>query len=146
MATSSDRTVSDTRLDVPAVTVFVCVSCRKGQDGDDANDRPGRELGDVLRERLAAVGVNAVTVTDMECLAVCKRPCTVALAGENCWSYVLGDIEPDAHADDLVGTILAYQRSGNGVVPWRERPVCFKKGVVARIPPRGFVQPRPEGT
>ncbi len=32
----------------------------------------------------------------------------------------------------------------NGIVPWTERPPPFRKGVIARVPPLGFVQPEPE--
>jgi predicted metal-binding protein len=126
------------------VTVFVCVSCRSAAESAEAFERPGAELAELLQEELNVAGADDVTVTTMECLAVCKRPCTLAVTAEGCWSYIIGDLDPDAHAADIVAAILAYRRSGNGIVPWSERPACFKKGVIARIPPLGFVQPAPE--
>ena len=86
-----------------------------------------------------------VTVTPIECLAVCKRPATIAMVGPGKWTYLIGDLE-SAQLDEVVAGTLAYQRSENGIVPWKERPASFRKGVVARIPPLGFVMPVQEST
>lgn len=138
----SDGDLSETHS--ARVTVFVCVSCRRAVNGADAFEQPGAGLVDLLQERLDAAGAGDITVTPMECLAVCKRPCTLAVTAAGCWSYIVGDLDPETHAGDIVDAVLAYRRSGNGIVPWAERPACFKKGVVARVPPEGFVQPQPE--
>jgi len=126
------------------VTVFVCTSCRRAAEDAGAIDQPGAALVGALQHRLDAAGAADITVTPMECLAVCKRPCTVAVTADGCWTYVIGDLDPDRHAGDIADAVLAYRASGNGIVPWAERPACFKKGVVARIPPLGFEQPEPE--
>ncbi len=130
------------RATLPAVTVFVCVSCGRTLDGG-AIERPGAGLVDELSSRLRAAGADDVTVTGVECLAVCKRPCTVAVTAEGCWTYLVGDLDPELHTGDIVSAVLAYRRSGNGIVPWAERPEPFRKGVIARVPPLGFVQPEP---
>jgi len=57
---------------------FVCTVCRQG---DDADSRPGQRFFEALRERLANDGAISIAVEPVECLAVCKRPCTVAFAG-----------------------------------------------------------------
>lgn len=124
-------------------TVFVCVSCRRSLGDDEAYDEPGREMVAALEARLQSVEAD-VTVTPVECLAVCKRPCTVAMTGKNKWTYIVGDLDAVEHADEVVAAALAYQRSDNGIVPWRERPQTFRKGVIGRVPPLGFVQPEPE--
>ncbi len=77
----------------------------------------------------------------VDCLAVCKRPCTVALSGDGKWTYVVGDLQPDTHPDDVVNAALSYGATANGIIPWKERPQSFRKGVISRIPPLGF---RPE--
>ncbi len=59
------------------------------------------------------------------------------------WTYIIGDLTL-AHADDVVAAAISFQRSPNGIVPWAERPQPFRKGVIARVPPLGFVQPDPE--
>jgi predicted metal-binding protein len=114
--------------------IFVCTACRLVvEDGDGADNRPGLAFAAALREKLA--GETAVEVRTVECLAVCKRPCTVALIGEGKWTYLVGDLSTAAHMDDVAAMARAYAASENGIVAWRERPQCFRSGVVARVPP-----------
>ncbi|WP_328837820.1 DUF1636 domain-containing protein [Methylobrevis albus] len=121
------------RADPTDVTLFVCTTCRRaiGESGDF--ERPGEPLHAALADRLA--GVAGIAVTATECLSVCKRPGTIALSGGRRWTYVIGDLDLAAHLDEIVAGALAYREAPDGIVPWRERPQCFKKGVVARIPP-----------
>jgi predicted metal-binding protein len=130
---------------VGEATIFVCVSCRRAREGtDEAFDLPGAALAAALEHRVAETGVTGLTVTPVECLAVCKRPCTVALCGEGKWTYLVGDLDPASHVAEIVDAALAYARSGNGIVPWKERPQTFRRGVISRVPPLGFVQPELE--
>lgn len=123
-------------MDQAPVTIFVCVSCRRNLgDGEESFDQPGRGLVDRLQARLQDDGQANVTVTPVDCLAVCKRPCTVALAGADKWTYLIGDLDPDSHAEEIVSAALSFAASENGIVPWRERPASFRKGVIARVPP-----------
>ena len=119
-----------------SVTIFVCVSCRRPLgDVDESFDTPGRDLVEALQARLKDDGQESVVVTPVDCLAVCKRPCTVALSGADKWTYLIGDVEPDRHADEIVAAARSFAASENGIVPWRERPASFRKGVIARVPP-----------
>jgi predicted metal-binding protein len=121
------------------VTIFVCVACRQG---DDADKRPGRVFLDAVRAQLALDSGASIRVEPVECLAVCKRPSTVALAGDGKWTYVIGGLETTpAHVDGIIASARAYGASTNGIVPWKERPEAFRKGVVSRSPPVGFVTP-----
>ena len=110
----------------------LCIAC-KGEQPDAVP--PGHALVDELRGRLAG---SAVTVEPVDCLAVCKRPCTVALAATGKWTYVTGDLT-SAGGEDIAAAALAYARTPDGMIPWRQRPPAFRKGVVARIPPIGFL-------
>jgi len=112
------------------ITIFVCVACKAG---DDADVKPGGRLIEALRARLAG-NANAV-VEPVECLAVCKRPATIAFAASGKWTYVIGDLDVDAHVDDVITAAASYAASENGIVPWKERPACFRKGVISRLPP-----------
>jgi predicted metal-binding protein len=113
-------------------TAFICVTCR-GPAGDD--DRPGCVLFDAVNARSSEP---AITVRPVECLSVCKRPCTIALAAQGKWTYVIGDLDPKASVDDILMMAARYSQTPDGIVPWRERPQSFRKGVIARIPPFGF--------
>lgn len=116
-----------------AVTVFVCVSCRRRLgDAEGAFDQPGRGLASVLRRKLRRADV---AIAEVDCLAVCTRPCTLALAGTNKWTYLIGDLEPESHLEEIVAAVKSFAASENGIIAWRERPPSFRKGVVARVPP-----------
>ncbi|HRN84615.1 MAG TPA: DUF1636 domain-containing protein [Hyphomicrobium sp.] len=138
-ATSSlPRPTAAPVTDTP-ITVFVCVTCRQMLPDGEGFRQPGRELADILRDRLSAD--ENVTVTPVQCLSVCNRPSTIALMGRNKWTYLIGNLETATHLDDIVTFARAYEQSSDGIVPWKERPEPFRKGVVARIPPLGFTHP-----
>jgi len=63
---------------------------------------------------------------------------TVALAAAGKWTYVVGDLTCDSHLEDIVIAARRYAASPEGIVPWRERPLSFRKGVVSRTPPLAF--------
>jgi predicted metal-binding protein len=121
-----------------SVTVFVCVTCKR----PDADEEPrGRLLFEAVRALLPSSGT--VTVTPVKCLAVCKRPCTVALTGAGKWTSIVGDLDHQAHAGDVIAAALSHAATEDGIIPWRQRPASFRKGVVARIPPLGFQPAEP---
>ena len=118
-------------------TVFVCTTCRSPIKGENGGEDRFDEPGGALLERLEELTKNdaEIAIQPVECLAVCTRPCTVSLVAENKWTYIVGDIDTDTHAEDVAAMARAYAASENGIVPWRERPKVFRKGVVARVPP-----------
>jgi predicted metal-binding protein len=111
----------------PAATLLVCVTCK-------SDEGPlGAGLFAALADRLA--GEMDIALRPIECLSVCKRPCTVALAAPGKWTYVVGDLTLSEHVEDIVIAARRYAASPGGIVPWRERPLSFRKGVVSRTPP-----------
>jgi predicted metal-binding protein len=117
-------------------TLFVCVSCRRPLgDGEDSFDQPGRDLAEAIKARLQDGEQARLTVATVDCLAVCKRPCTVALSGADKWTYLIGDLDPESHVDEIVAAARSFAVTANGIVPWRERPASFRRGVIARVPP-----------
>ena len=122
----------------PDVTIFVCVTCKRA---DDADARPGAALFEALRERLARGPARDVALRAVECLSVCKRPCTVALAGAGKWTYVVGDLDVEANLEDVVDAATKFAATNDGLIPWRERPRSFRKGVISRTPPPPIEEP-----
>ena len=116
-----------------APTVYVCVTCR-GADQDPDAERPGARLYRALAQA-AAAQASDLRIEPVECLSVCKRPCTVAVAAPGRWTYVYGDLDPDQGVQTILDGVGRYARTPDGIVPWRERPQVFRSGVVARIPP-----------
>lgn len=116
--------------------IFVCISCRRSLgDDEESFDQPGRGLVEAIEARLRDGNPDRVAVTGVDCLAVCKRPCTIALSAANKWTYLIGDLDPDTQVDEIVAAARSFATSENGIVPWRERPASFRKGVIARVPP-----------
>ncbi|MET0530985.1 MAG: DUF1636 domain-containing protein [Microvirga sp.] len=117
------------------ICLHVCVTCRQAGGPDDKALRPGAILHRALTEALAQAGAPAVRVEAVECLSVCKRPCTIAVSGPGRWTYIYGDLDAEVSADTIIEGLRLYAAASDGLVPWRERPEAFRKGVVARIPP-----------
>ncbi len=123
--------------DAPETVLSVCTTCRAA--GDTTEPRAGARLLAALKTEVELEPVPGLRIEGAECLSVCKRPCTVAVASAGRWTYVYGDFDALERAEESARTILAglrrYQETPDGIVPWRERPEAFRKGVVARIPP-----------
>lgn len=112
------------------VTVIVCASCRD-ETGSDGHPRAGELLAEDTRR--AASGDN-IRIRSVECLGNCKRRLSAAILRDGCWSYVFGDLTATSGADLVAGAKL-FATSTDGLIPWRGRPDCLKRGLVARIPP-----------
>lgn len=117
-----------------AATLHVCVTCVAGEDRETVL-RAGRRLHDALVEAQRRQDYPPrFRIVEAECLSNCNRGCSVALSGPGRWSYVYGDLG-QASVDDLLAGASRYAATSDGLVPWRERPTIFRKGVIARIPP-----------
>ncbi|MEM7158171.1 MAG: DUF1636 domain-containing protein [Myxococcota bacterium] len=89
-----------------------------------------------LHERLAKGSLpEGTSLVPVECLSNCSRGCTVALRGRSRWSYVYGDVQPEGQEDVILEGLARYVATSDGLVPWRERPVHFRKHCIARLPP-----------
>ena len=98
----------------------------------------GASLFEALGGRLAAEP--DIALKPVECLSACKRPCTVALAAPGKWTYVVGDLKTESNLEDIAVAVRCYAASPVGIVPWRERPLSFRKGVVSRTPPLALTE------
>lgn len=120
------------------VCLQVCVSCGDQMTGDAAGGESsaGRRLYDALLA--ASAGFSDITVTPVDCFAVCERPVTLAfraLEAETRWSYLVGGVDPDRDLADILAAARAVAGSPYGVPAIAERPPFFRRGVIARIPP-----------
>ena len=119
------------------VRLMVCTTCREAGVSADDPERPGARLYEALQARVGADPdlSSQIELEPVECLSVCKRPCTIAVSSPDRWTYIYGDLDPEASAETILQGIGLYAGTEDGIVPWRQRPTEFKKGVVARIPP-----------
>jgi predicted metal-binding protein len=112
----------------PGAVLHVCLTCKGAEPVPEGQPRPGARLMQALASE------PGLTVVGVECLSNCRRSCTIALSGPGRWSYVVGDIAPEMAAQVAEGA-RRYAATEDGLVPWRERPEIFRKGVIARVPP-----------
>lgn len=114
------------------VSLSVCVTCRQRSHEAPGYTEPGGALAMALEQRLAGSGV---TVRPVQCFAVCSRPCTIALQAPGRWSQIIGDLTLAGDIDAIVDAALVYARTPDGVIPWAQTPMAFRRGGVARLPP-----------
>jgi predicted metal-binding protein len=113
-----------------AATLYICTTCKAGRPVPEGEDRPGARL----HAALVADPPPGVTVRAVECLSACDNGCSVALQAPGKWGYVYGHMDLENAPDIRLGA-AAYAQAPDGIVPWRERPVIFRKQSLARIPP-----------
>ncbi|WP_299351297.1 DUF1636 domain-containing protein [uncultured Shimia sp.] len=115
------------------VELMVCTTCRAGQPTDVEGPRPGARLFEALQ---ASDLPEHVTLTPVECFSNCDFGCSITLrGGEGRWTYVYGNF---TGADDVALVAEGaskYAATADGLVPWRERSIHFRKNCIARIPP-----------
>ncbi len=112
-------------------TLYVCTTCRAGETLDEDAPRPGTLLHAALTQEGAPDDVEIVGVS---CLSACSQGAAVALSEPGKWTYVYGRMTHE-NAPDILAGAAAYAASKDGLVPWRERPVVFRKQSLARVPP-----------
>ncbi|WP_417809006.1 DUF1636 family protein [Thioclava sp.] len=109
----------------------VCATCRGAEPDAGDEIRPGTHL---LQALSALDCPDGVEIRSVECLSACDNGCTIALSAPGKWSYVYGHMSAQNASDILTGS-AAYAATSDGLVPWRARPVIFRKQSLARIPP-----------
>lgn len=111
--------------------LHVCMTCRAGQPLPEGETAPGARLHAAL---MSAELPEGVEIHPVECLSACDHGCNIALMKPGAWSYVYGRLTEEDAPEILRGAGL-YAQSADGIVPWRDRPVIFRKQSLARIPP-----------
>ena len=124
------------------ILLHVCTTCRAADDTSET--RAGARLLTALQAAVACAAIPGLCVEGVECLSVCKRPCTVAVSSAGRWTYVYGDLDAEASAETILAGLSRYAETPDGLVPWRERPEAFRKGVIARLPPPPAADPVPD--
>jgi predicted metal-binding protein len=120
-----------------ATTLFVCVTCRT-QTIDEATSGEQPRAGERLLAAIHAASAerpDGLSIMPVECLSNCNRSCTVAVSAPGKWTYVIGGLDPDAHASDALAFARLHQAHTAGLPAWRERPEYIRKNTIARVPP-----------
>ena len=130
--------------------VLVCITCRAANDPTDLPDAdaPGADApecdapraGMALAEATAAAaaGDSDISVQRIRCLGNCSRGLSAAIRCDHSWTYVFGGLEPARDGPSLVIGARLLALAADGIMPWRGRPECLKRGLIARVPPGNF--------
>ncbi len=113
------------------VTLHVCTTCKAGEVFEESRAVLGARLFAAIQAGEIPAGLRVVGV---ECLSACNSGAAISLSAPGRWSYVYGRLT-EADAADILAGAAAYVAAPDGLVPWRERPVIFRKQSLARIPP-----------
>ena len=118
---------------VAPTTILVCTSCRAaGQDPEPRAERAGVQLHESLAA--AALGATDVRVVAVECLGVCTRPVTIALAAPGKWTFVYADFAAGS-VESLLECARLFGAADGGRVPKHIRPEAMLKGIISKTPP-----------
>ncbi len=115
-------------------TIYVCITCRKPGDPEDA-PRPGLTLAHETKRAAEGTGLK---VKRIRCLANCNRGLSCAIRRDGGWAYVFGGLEAGRDASALIEGAKLFARAEDGLMPWRGRPEVLKRGLIARVPPIDF--------
>ena len=121
-------------------TLYVCTTCRSSADAAPSADRPraGERLLTAARERATVDADPETRIVGVECLSNCSRGCTVAVAAPGKWTYVIGNLDGEQHAGDILAFARQHSAHETGVPVWREHPEHIRKNTIARVPPMNF--------
>ena len=117
-----------------APLIYVCITCRRA--GEPDVPRPGALLAAATA---AAAQGSGVEVREVACLANCNRGASAALRANGSWTYVFGELDSGCARALIAGARLLAD-APDGLMPWRGRPDQLKRGLIARIPPIGFIE------
>lgn len=117
----------------------ICVRCRDGREppGASLTERGGRKLAEAVARCFAASEAASlgVSLRGVHCMSQCKRPCLISLSGPGRYTYFFGDLDPEAHEQDVLTLAARYARSLNGFLERSARPRVMQGGILGRLPP-----------
>ena len=116
-------------------TIHICVTCQRPGEDQPPGVRAGQQFYQAVAERAAQTGV-PLHVAPVECMANCKRGCTVAFAAFEKWTYILGEIDPGipGMTDAVLACAALQAESPDGTISYFKRPQILRKGTIARVP------------
>ena len=125
---------------VSQAMVLVCITCRTAVDPSNSPN-----IGAALAEATLVAAANApdISVRRVRCLGNCSRGPSAAIRCEKAWTYVFGGLDPTHDGPSLIIAARLLAQTADGIMPWRGRPACLKRGLIARVPPIDYCEDPP---
>lgn len=115
--------------------IYVCTSCSLSRSERDCQGiRGGQHLFNLLKQQSDKLHPQ-FTIQPVQCMSACNRFCAIAFAAPHKTTLMFGDIPALESATAVLTFAEQYRHSPDGLVPHKQRPVVFQKGILARIPP-----------
>ena len=129
----SNMSIKDT---ISNCTLYVCLSCRTPDTPREPREkRQGYILYQKLRETIAKSPLyHKVDVKPAKCLSICPRPCGIALASSESWTYLFGDQKPNETVNDIIECLSIYLETPNGFMAREKRPKSLRSSILGRVP------------
>eukprot|EP01037_Dinobryon_pediforme_P006217 gene6217-6284_t len=85
--------------------IYVCTTCRTAEEPLEPKSA---RAGARLFAQLNLENNDQFEIIPVECLSVCKRPCTVSFAAKGKWTYIYGDLPADTSAHTILTGAALY--------------------------------------
>lgn len=118
-------------------TIHVCTGCTHPDRSKRETGPGGADLKIRLGSMVEEAGLSrTLKIAGYSCLGNCDRRCRVSIGGRNRWSWLFGDIVPDAVPSELLDFIRRWLAAPDGFLPKEERPPAIRRLMIGRVPPR----------
>jgi len=119
-------------------TLSICLRCRDGRETAYGDVRGGARLADAICDLVARHSCK-VDLRGVRCMSQCKRSCVVSLTAPGAFTYVFGDLDPEApdHAQAILDLIPLYRDAPEGFLARDARPAPLRASILGRLPPIG---------
>ena len=119
-------------------TLSICLTCRDGREAERGDIRGGTRLAGAVCDLVAQQGCDA-DLRGVRCMSQCKRSCVVSLTAPGAFTYVFGDLDPEApaHTRAILDLIPLYRAAPEGVPRRDARPEPLRASILGRLPPIG---------
>ncbi len=116
----------------------ICMTCRDGRESVNGT-RGGARLARRIAVKRKERGWPEMQLRGVHCMSQCKRPCIVSLTGEQRFTYVFGDLDPnnERHVEALFDLVSLYSDAPEGFLERKERPEELQSSILGRLPPVG---------
>ena len=116
--------------------LFICQKCNFTQtEAEKKGVRSGFRLltqtAEVLKDQNPT---EHIELRAMSCFGLCKKSCAALIMAEDKFGYLMGELDPDHAAEDLVEFAICHAKAPDGIVPKSSRNETIKNSIIARIP------------
>lgn len=120
----------------PVTEVIVCTTCRPAGASRELPAAGAALFDAVQAAQQQGLAGPSVRVRGMACLSSCSRACSVAFQAPGKYTYLFGDLVPDAEtAEHVLACAALHAAAVDGNLLRNERPARLRSGILARLPP-----------